>query len=51
MRYGIVIYHHHRARIKINGKNISLGNYDNIDDAIEARKQAELKYWRKEDNE
>lgn len=40
-----------RARIKIDGHNVSLGNYDNIEDAIEARKCAELKYWRQIDNE
>ena len=37
----------------INGKKIHLGWYskDDLQLAIEARKQAELKYWRKEDNE
>lgn len=44
-------YGRYRARIKVGGKNISLGNYDNINDAIIARKQGELKYWRKQDNE
>ena len=41
------------AAIKINGKKIHLGwyNKDDLQLAIEARKQAELKYWRKEDNE
>lgn len=34
-----------RARITLNGKNISLGSYSNIEDAIKAREQAELKYW------
>lgn len=50
---GIEITPHgrYRARIKVGNKNISLGNYDNIDDAIKARKQGELRYWRKEDNE
>lgn len=41
----------YRARIKINGHNISLGNYTNIEEAINARKLAELKYWREVDNE
>lgn len=41
----------YRARIKVDGKNISLGNYTDIEEAINARKQAELKYWRKIDNE
>lgn len=44
-------YGRYRARIKVNGKNINLGNYTNIEEAINARKQAELKYWRKIDNE
>lgn len=30
----------YRARIKVNGKDISLGLYHNIDDAIKARKEA-----------
>lgn len=34
----------YEARIKVNGKYIYLGSYINIDDAINARKQAELKY-------
>lgn len=41
----------YRARIKVDGRNISLGNYTNIEEAINARKQAELKYWREIDNE
>lgn len=40
-----------RARIKINGRNISLGNYTTIEEAISARKQGELRYWRNIDNE
>lgn len=40
----------YRARIKVDGHNISLGNYTNIEEAINARKQAELKYWRDIDN-
>ena len=33
------------ARIKINGKNICLGYYINKEDAIESKKQAEIKYF------
>lgn len=33
------------ARLIIDGKNLFLGNYDNIEDAIEARKKGELKYY------
>lgn len=33
-----------RARIMVNKKEIYLGDFDNLQDAIEARKQAELKY-------
>lgn len=33
------------ARIQVNGKNIVLGRFDDIKDAIEARKQAEIKYF------
>ena len=36
-----------RARITINGKRLSLGYFDDIDEAIEARKQGELKYQNK----
>lgn len=35
-----------RARICINGNNKSLGLFDNIDDAIQARKEAEKKYFK-----
>jgi hypothetical protein len=35
------------AQIKINGKHISLGDYINIEDAIKARKDGELKYFGK----
>ena len=31
----------------VDGKNISLGTYANFDDAVAARKEAELKYWDK----
>lgn len=34
-----------RARIQVNNKRISLGEFDNIQDAIHARKQAEEKYY------
>lgn len=33
------------ARISINGKRKSLGTHHNKEDAIKARKDAELKYW------
>lgn len=33
-----------RANIKIDGKTIYLGNFKNIDDAINARKEANIKY-------
>ena len=33
------------ARIGLNGKKIWLGYHKNIQDAIEARKEGELKYW------
>lgn len=35
----------YRARIMVNRKEIRLGNYDKIEDAIKARKQAEIKYF------
>lgn len=34
-----------RARIYVDGKNINLGSYLVIEDAIKTRKQAEKKYW------
>lgn len=34
-----------RARIMVDGKEIRLGNYDNIDEAIKARKQGEKIYF------
>jgi hypothetical protein len=34
-----------RAEIKINGKHISLGRYDKLEDAVAARKAAEEKYF------
>lgn len=32
----------------VDGKNISLGTYTNFDDAVIARKEAEVKYWGKQ---
>lgn len=37
----------YRAYIKFQGKDIFLGNYDDIEDAIKARKCAEEKYFGK----
>ena len=37
----------YRAYIKFQGKDIFLGNYDNIEDAIKSRKLAEEKYFGK----
>ena len=34
-----------RATFQLGEKRVVLGSFENIDDAIEARKQAELKYW------
>lgn len=31
----------------VNGNNIHLGYFYNLDEAIEAREKAEEKYWRK----
>lgn len=33
------------ARISVKGKRIALGSYDNLEEAIAARKEAEAKYW------
>ncbi len=33
-----------RARIKVDGKNIGLGSYKNIEDAVTARKKGNIKY-------
>ena len=33
------------ARINVNKKRISLGYFENFDDAVKARKEAELKYY------
>lgn len=35
----------YRASIRSGAKQIELGIYDNLEDAVEARKQGELKYW------
>lgn len=53
---GISVEHNkYRVRIKVNKKNYHIGYFPLTDDgllrAINARKQAELKYWRKIDNE
>lgn len=34
-----------RARIKVDNKLINLGSYENIEDAVKARKEAEKKYF------
>jgi len=36
------------ARIKINNRSIHLGFFEDIKDAVEARRQGELKYWGEE---
>lgn len=35
-----------RARITVDKHTIELGNYDNFDDAVKARKEAEEKYFK-----
>ena len=45
---GVSFYKKHKkwgARIGISGKMLFLGLYDNKEDAIKARKEAEEKYW------
>ena len=43
---GVGIYKdRYRARIMVNGREIFLGHYKNIKDAINARKQAEIRYF------
>ena len=37
-------YRNWRSQIKVNGKQISLGSYSDIREAIKARKDAEVKY-------
>ena len=34
-----------RSRIMVNGAMINLGSYENKEEAINARRQAEIKYW------
>lgn len=33
------------AQIKVNGKHIHLGTFENLDDATQSRKEAEIKYF------
>ena len=35
----------YRATIGVNGKKISLGLFNTLSEAIDARKNAEKKYW------
>ena len=35
----------YRVTFQVNGKYTIIGNYGTLEEAIEARKQAELKYW------
>lgn len=37
----------YRSCIMVNGKNIHLGYFYNLDEAIKAREEAEAKYWNK----
>jgi hypothetical protein len=37
------------AEITIHGKKIVIGRYHNLEDAIAARKNAEIKYWGNDD--
>ena len=39
-------YSKYVSKLYCNGKTNHLGYFDNIDDAIKARKEAELKYWK-----
>lgn len=38
-------YNRWRCRIKVNKKQKHIGYFENIDDAINARRRAELKFW------
>ena len=55
-KYRGVLWYHYRnvnkwvAHIKLNGKVINLGYFDKLEDAIEARKNAEIKYKNKKEN-
>ena len=37
----------YRARIGVGGRNIDLGDFTYMSEAIEARRQGEIKYWSK----
>jgi len=39
-------YYKYVSKLYCNGKTNHLGYFDNIDEAIKARKEAELKYWK-----
>lgn len=41
----IVVYERYQARINVNGKSIFLGNYSNLDDAINVYTEASKKYY------
>ena len=43
---GITKHGKYRARIMVNRKEIRLGNYDRLEDAIKARQEAEKKYFK-----
>lgn len=36
------------ARIKVNGRTLHIGTYETKEDAIRARRNAEIKYWKDE---
>lgn len=36
-----------RVRLSVNNKNMSFGYYSDLEDAIEARKEAEKEHWKK----
>ena len=40
-----------KAQIMVNKRGIYLGYYDDINDAIKARKQGEIDYWEKDEEE
>ena len=42
-------YHRYQVRINANGKEIHLGYFTNLQDAAEARRQGEIKYWGKKE--